>query len=573
MNLFSIARLSKIVIIPFIVAFLYGPFSGDLMAQKPLNPIKDTGPKSMIELIRADSLVGDNSQLKSQTFMGNVIFRHRGVLLGCSKAVHNLSSNFIEAYGKIVINQGDTLTIVGDTLLYDGNTRQAIVQGKSVILRDKKITLRTTKINYDLNRSQAYYPVYGSIVQDSSKLSSAAGYYNTNTKFFQYVGDVEILNPSYTLCTDSLDYDTYTKQAFFKTFTTLKSKDGDLSAYKGKYNLKTKQSFFQGRAKVTNVSYSLEADTLSFDNTSTSGKAVGNVVFISFVDSLKIIGNKGLRMGETGITKIMGETVTERISGADTLYIAADTLWVFEKKEQILSPSKTDETKPVVNSKSNSTQKPDPSKPLSANKNPKKKEAEKIIADGKVKIFRKDFQSISDSLLYNLKDSMIYFFQKPILWSTDNQLEADTIHISLKNNKLHLLKLLQNSFVIASDTIRNFNQIKGRKIDAIFAENGLMKTIKVEGNGESIYFALDEKNKIIGLNKVQCSSMQFNFAKKKIKQIVFKGEPESMLIPPREILNEDLKLEHFEWKIAIKPTLNQVLGPKFNNLVHTKKTN
>ena len=159
--------------------------SAQIFAQKPLNPIKDNGPKSMIELVRADSLVGENSLSRTQTFLGNVIFIHRGVKLGCQKAIHNQSSNFIEAYGKIVINQGDTLTIVGDTLLYDGNLRFAKVYGKQVILRDKKVTLRTTKMHYDLNRDQAYYPVPGVLNQDSSRLSSKEGYYNTRTKYFR----------------------------------------------------------------------------------------------------------------------------------------------------------------------------------------------------------------------------------------------------------------------------------------------------------------------------------------------------------------------------------------------------
>jgi lipopolysaccharide assembly outer membrane protein LptD (OstA) len=305
--------------------------SAQIFAQKPLNPIKDNGPKSMIELVRADSLVGENSLSRTQTFLGNVIFIHRGVKLGCQKAIHNQSSNFIEAYGKIVINQGDTLTIVGDTLLYDGNLRFAKVYGKQVILRDKKVTLRTTKMHYDLNRDQAYYPVPGVLNQDSSRLSSKEGYYNTRTKYFRYIGDVEILNPNYTLCTDSLDYDTYTKQAIFKTFTTIKSKNGDLSAYKGRYNIKTKVSAFQGRAKVTNADYSLEGDTLQFDNTKGSGKAEGNVVFVSFKDSLVVVGEKGLRFGESGLTKIIGNTISQRVSQKDTLLIASDTLWVFEK--------------------------------------------------------------------------------------------------------------------------------------------------------------------------------------------------------------------------------------------------
>ncbi len=607
------------------------PFFGinyDVFSQKPLNPIADNSPKSKIELIKADSLIGENSLTRTQTFLGNVIFRHRGVLLGCQKAIHDLSSNFIQAYGKIVINQGDTLTIVGDTLLYDGNTRIANVFGKSVILRDKKVTLKTTKLTYDLNRDQAYYPVYGTINQDSSKLSSKEGYYNTKTKFFRYIGDVEILNPSYLLCTDSLDYNTYTKEAIFKSFTTIKSKDGDLSAYKGKYNIKTKVSAFQGRAKVANISYSLEADTLNFDNISESGLAIGNVVFLSFSDSLKVIGNKGQRIGNLGLTKIMGETITERIANKDTLYLASDTLWVYEKVSSSIDSSKTDlikkpikitdssmaqvtsldtfKSSEVKNDSSNTLLlKPDSLKTAvipktivdskkvdKKNKNPinkknelpkivkkvdenetkitpeknKKKEIIKIVADGKVKVFRKDFQSVCDSLIYNIKDSIIYFFTQPIIWNLDNQLEADSIIITLKNNKLKQLKMIQNGFVISKDTISNFNQIKGRKIDAYFDDTAILKTIKVEGNGESLYFALDEKNKIVGLNMVQCSSMQFDFGSKKIKQITFRGNPESTLIPPKEIAKTDMNLEKFEWKTKLKPTKKSIVSPKFKQL-------
>ncbi|WP_255066226.1 OstA-like protein [Lacihabitans sp. LS3-19] len=612
----------------------------EIQAQKPLNPIQDNGLKSRIELIRADSLVGENSISRTQTFLGNVIFLHRGVKLGCDKAIHNQSSNFIEAYGKIIINQGDTLTIVGDTLLYDGNTRFARVYGKQVILRDKKVTLRTTKIFYDLNRDQAYYPVPGAIQQDSSKLSSKEGYYNTKTKYFRYIGDVEIINPNYVLCTDSLDYDTYSKQAIFKTYTTIKSKNGDLSAYKGKYNIKTKVSAFEGRAKVSNVDYSLEGDTLNFDNIKSSGTAKGNVVFVSFKDSLIVVGNKGIRTGEIGLTKIIGNTISQRVAKNDTLLIASDTLWVFEKNKNqkpdsiaidstinisvdslsisnpidslqsevdlkqkinpkpnskipvglkntvekegnvqnipskikkrlkvpipadtLITPPKTE----ILIAKSDSSQ----AKTDSLTSAPKRADIEKIIADGNVEVFRTDFQSLSDSLVYDLKDSLIHFFSKPIIWNQENQLEADTIIITLKNNRLKLMELLQNSFVIEVDTVKNFNQIKGRVIYAFFDEKSELKTIKVEGNGESKYFALDDQNKIIGLNTVQCSSMQFYFNKKKIKSIVFRGKPESTLIPPKEIILEDMKLERFEWKVNKKPSkesiLSKTLGEQLKN--------
>ena len=196
------------------------------------------------------------------------------------------------------------------------------------------------------------------------------------------------------------------------------------------------------------------------------------------------------------------------------------------------------------------------------NQAPTKKDLEKIVADGHVRVIRADFQSVSDSLLYNLKDSVIFFYNDPVLWNQENQLEADTVNILLKNNRLHLMKLLQDAFVIQTDTIKNYNQIKGRTLDAFFDKQGQLSTIKVDGNGESLYFALDEKNKIIGLNKVQCSNMQFYFKQKKIKQIVFRGEPESLLIPPKEVLTEDMKLEKFEWKTSLRPKLSTIATEK-----------
>jgi lipopolysaccharide export system protein LptA len=537
MNYF-VQRKYRVLISLFLLLSVNWMGGTDLFAQKPLNPPKDLGPKSQVDLVNADSLVGQNEL--TRTFYGNVIFRHRGVLLGCQLAIQNIATNMIEAYGKVIINQGDTLTITGDTLFYEGNTRLARIYGRSVVLRDrKKVTLRTTMLNYNLNNSQAHYPVPGNIVQDSSRLSSNEGYYNTKTKLFKYYGDVEIKNPDFLLCTDSLDYDSNTRQAYFNSPTTIKSKDGDLVANKGTYNTKTKKSFFQGRAKVVNPTYSLEGDTLNFDNETESGLAIGNVSFVSFEDSVRIFGNRGQRFGDIGLTKVMGSAVVEQVSGKDTLFMSGDTLYAYELKDSLNTTKKTGQ------------------------KTDKKKQLKELIAKGNVKVFRHDFQSISDSLTYKISDSMIVFITEPVLWSRENQLEADTIRIFLKDNRLSSMKLYDNSFVIAVDTVKNFNQIKGRDIEAIFDKQSALQLIKVDGNGESIYFALDDKNKMIGLNRVECSKMRLRFGDKKVKQISFLGNPESRLIPPKEIGTEESKLEDFLWKIDKTPSKKSVIGSKF----------
>lgn len=518
----------------YVVIFLsFFVFFKGFSQGKPLNPVKDKGLKSKVELIKADSLVGLNMEYTLMQFYGHVVFRHQGATLYCNTAVQNSTNNTIEAFGNIKIAQGDTLTVTGDTLYYDGNTRFAKVYGRKVIMKDKKVVLETRQMNYNLASSDAYYSTRGKIKQDSSLLFSDRGNYNTRTKLFNYRGNVEIVHPKYKLTTQELDYDANTRLATFLTETDIESKDGNIHAKSGTYNTKTQEANLKGRSKVVNENYTLEADTLFFDKAKDAGIAIGDVEFVSLKDNVVLNGKRANRNGEIGLTTMLGQARMKSFDKTDTLYLRADTLFAYEyiKGEQ------------PVRTITDSTE----------------KQMKLLIADGNVKIFRNDLQSISDSLRYDLKDSTIRFFRNPILWNSDNQLEADTIIAKMVNNKIKKMWLMSGSFIVAQDSVANFNQIKGRQIQAIFNDSTDIEKVLVEGNGESIYFAVDDKNKLIGLNRVECSRMELNFNDRKVKRILFRGKPESRLIPPSEIGSKETKLDSFEWKIDQKPKREDVV--------------
>ncbi|WP_162628134.1 OstA-like protein [Arcticibacterium luteifluviistationis] len=578
----------------FVFVFLS---SSPLWAQKPLNPAIDKGPKSTIQLIKADSLVVNSGESQNRTFYGDVQFLHRGVYMNCRKAIHNSGTNNLVAYGKIKINQGDTLTITGDTLYYDGNTRIAKIQGKRVIMTDDEMTLESTKMNYNLNTDLAYYSAPGVIHQDSIQLSSKTGYYNTTTKIFNYFGDVEILHPDFVLCTDSLDYNSITKRADFISYTTITSPDGDLSATEGYYYTDTRKSKFYGRSLVENQEYTLEADTLNFDMLTEEGFGIGNVAFFSKKDSLFLNGDFGEKIASQRLTKMTGNTLMRSVTDGDTLYLRADYIYAYQNIDDVvkktitidsiivtdslstdslltvsindsisledilptvtLDPTYIDSTQNIAITDTSTITSPQDSTKSEVNK------IQLIIAHGGVKIYRNDFQAICDSLNYNLVDSIITFIRKPIIWSGDSQLEGDTITANMVNNKIKNMFLNQNSFVVAKDSSGNFNQIKGREILAFFDNETRIKQVDVDGNGESIYYALDDYNKLIGLNRVQCGTMRLNFIDRKVKRISFMGSPESKLIPPFEIKSEQKELPNFSWKIDTKPTKEQVIGSNF----------
>jgi lipopolysaccharide export system protein LptA len=169
-------------------------------------------------------------------------------------------------------------------------------------------------------------------------------------------------------------------------------------------------------------------------------------------------------------------------------------------------------------------------------------------------------QGAADSMAYMMQDSMIFFYHNPILWSDGNQIVADTIFMEMKNGKVDKLNMRTKAFTINQDTVKNFNQIKGRNMTA-YMKNDKMDKVLVEGNGESIYFAIDDNTfDLIGMNKVLCSSMKIQFLDGEMNDISFYQAPEGKFIPPHEIEEPETRLKDFNWQIARKPSLIDVLG-------------
>jgi hypothetical protein len=131
------------------------------------------------------------------------------------------------------------------------------------------------------------------------------------------------------------------------------------------------------------------------------------------------------------------------------------------------------------------------------------------------------------------------------------------------------------SFIVAQDSILNFNQVKGRYITANFDDSTRLQKVFVEGNGESIYFAMDDKQRMMGMNRVECSKMTLNFKKNTVKKIIFIGQPDGKFYPPKDIRGDQKNLDGFAWHIAQKPTREKVLSKsslKFTQLSPPKST-
>jgi hypothetical protein len=224
----------------------------------------------------------------------------------------------------------------------------------------------------------------------------------------------------------------------------------------------------------------------------------------------------------TGITKIYDRAYVAKITDDnDTLFMRADTLVSIDSKD------------------------------------PKKK---RLLAYHNVKIYKTDLQGIADSLEYRSADSIMYFYHNPALWAQGNQMTADSISMFIKNNTIDKIYLDSKAFVISTDTLKNFNQIKGRNMVAYFSGKNLKQVI-VTGNGESLYFALEDKtNLLMGMNKILCSNMTIRFKEGRVSNLSFYVKPEADFIPPHEIKKDEIKLTGFNWLMDQRPTKEQVIA-------------
>ena len=481
-----------------------------------------TANPSQVEIIKADSLIGMNQPfMQMKKLIGNVGLRQGTTLLYCNLAILNETTNILEAYGKVKIIQADTVTITGDTAYYFGNERKAKINGH-VKLDDRTIILSTSILDYDLNTNIAYYNTGGKIIDKKSTLTSKEGYYSTVTKLFDFKKNVKVLDKEGSLSADSLRYSTLSKEAFFIAPTLVVNKKDTTYANPGsQYNTVTKISNLKGRSTVKTEDYIMTADTMIYDPPTEIGVAIGNIHFISKKDKAILTGDRGRYAKKTGVTRVFGHALLKNVYENDTLFLTADTLVSLDNKE-----TKT----------------------------------KKLYAYKRVLIYKNDFSGKCDSLSYNVSDSTIYFYQKPVLWNLKNQSEADSIHILLKNNKISAMNMKGKSFVISIDTLTNYNQIKGRKMLVKFTKDSKIEKVNVEGNGESIYFAVDEKNTLTGMNRVQCGKMSMNFANNKISRIAFLSKPDGKFIPPKEVKEDDKELDGFRWKVTDKPTKESILA-------------
>lgn len=466
--------------------------------------------------------------------IGNVVFTQNQTTIYCDSAEIFRAKNTLQAYGRIRITEGDSVTVTAKSLSYDGNEKVAYLRRDVVFTKLNQATLYTDKLNYYRPINVAKYYDGGKLVDSTNTLTSKKGYYDVNNNMASFKTDVVSFNKDYTLHSDTLQYNSKTKIVYFRDSTHIVDKDGQTAIYQSGFYDTNKKNSNLDEGDIETQSYKMKGDKYFLDDLRKFYKAKFNVVMTSKEEKMVIYGDDGDYDKLNGISKVYGNAYVAKVDDkSDTLFLSADTLVSIESKD------------------------------------PRKK---RLLAYNHVKIWKSDMQGIADSLVYVPHDSTLYMYKDPVLWNMENQMTGDSVRLLIKKKKINKIYLINNSFVVSQDSLTNFNQIKGRKMIASFNDSTISNVV-VNGNGENIYFALDEQelktdsalykiSYVMGMNKIICSNMKINFVAGKIDNVTFYKDPDAKFIPPHEIKEEDTKLKGFVWRQKERPEKKDVVKSK-----------
>ena len=474
-------------------------------AQKP------TDPPKMVEF-EAESLL-KTSRSDVQILKDNVVFYHEGALMYCDSAYLYEKSNRFEAFSNVKINQGDTIFVYGDYLHYEGNTRLAKLRN-NVRMEDEQATLYTDSLNYDRLNNLGYYFDGGMLVDENNELTSFWGQYNPVNYEALFSDSVKLVNEQYTIFADTLKYNTQSKIADILGPSSIVSDSGYIHTTRGWYNTISDDSQLLDRSIVfsSNGDKTLTGDTIYYNRANGLGTVHGNMHLQDTAKKVILQGNYGYYNEKTEYALATDSAFAIEYSQSDSLFLHGDTL-------TMLTDSIYREVKAFHN----------------------------------VRFFRNDLQGVCDSMEFISKDSILYMFVEPIIWSENNQIIGEEMNIYLNDSTIDRVHVKNYAFSIQDrQKDDQYNQLKGRNMNAHF-KDGEIRYILVEGDAESLYYLEEDDGTIIGLNKTQSAYLSMDLYKNELQKLKLWSSTSAETNPLSLLKPEDKKLKDFIWYENIRP--------------------
>lgn len=445
---------------------------------------------------------------------GQVYIVHEGVEMWCDQAYVYLKDNFVKAYGSVRISQADTVNMNSAYAEYNGNTQFAFASG-NVVFKEPKTTLQTDTLYFDRIKQQAYYRSGGTVRDTASVLTSRIGRYYAESKKYQFISNVEIKHPDYTVNSPQLDFYSESGGAYLYGESTIVTENSTVYCERGYYDTRVKKGYFVKNSRVDYNNRILYGDSIYFDQNKSFASATNNIRVLDTVNKSIIRGHYAEVFRAKDSVFITKRAVAVTLRDNDSIYIHADTLRVTGKPENRI-----------------------------------------IKGFYRARLFKQGLEGEQptsgkcDSIFVDQKLGITKLLRNPVLWSGENQMTGDTIHLlsNTKTEKLDTLKVFNNAFLAQKDSLGDgYNQTKGERLIGLFTNNEL-DTVNIIKNAEVIFYSRNDKDELVGINNTVSSSIQMYLKEQKISGIRFIKQAKGKVYPPSQFPNNARVLSGFNWR-------------------------
>lgn len=449
-----------------------------------------------------------------------VYFNHEGIEVWCNNAVFYKEANFFKAYGNVRMQQGDTVTMQSNYAEYNGTTQFAFASGKVKMTRPQT-TLETDTLFFDRLKQQAYYRSGGTVRDTASVLKSIVGRYYMEQDKYSFISKVVVTNPEYVINSEQLDFYSDTGHAYMYGPTTIESETSTVYCERGFYDTRGDTGYFVKNSRIDYENRILEGDSLYFNRNTNFASGTNNIRVTDTLNKSLITGHYAEVFRDRDSVFITKRAVAATLQDRDSIFIHSDTLMVTGKPENRIIRGFYD-----------------------------------------VRMFKSDMSGKSDSIYINQKTGLTKLIninrgpvssidkrRSPILWSGNNQMTGDTIHLisNPKTEKLDSLKVFDNAFLIQKDSIEGYNQVKGKELTGLFVDNELYQ-VDILKNTETIFYSRNEDKDLIGINKTLSSSIKILFEEREIRDVYYYTQVDGALTPEEDFPENVRLLNGFNWR-------------------------
>ena len=458
-----------------------------------------------------------------------VHIKHEGIEMWCDEAVYDAKQDFIEAYGKVRIKQGDTINMNSNYVEYSGKTQLAFASG-AVVLKDPTSVITTDTLYFDRVKQEAFYQSKGKVVRDTTgTITSTIGRYYMKTKKYQFVNNVKLVNPEYLIESNRLDFYSLSGYTFLYGPTTITSETSVIYCERGFYNTSNDTGYFVKKSKINYDERVVEGDSLYFDRNKGFASATNNIVITDTLNNTIVKGHYAEVFRKKDSLFMTKRALAITLQENDSIFVHSDTLMVTGKPDKRI-------TRAYYNAKI-----------YKSNLSGKSDSIHMQQSTGLTQLINLD---------HNINKDAFYKPKKPVLWNVKNQITGDSIHLISNSisESLDSLKVFNNAFVISKDTLGDgYNQISGKKLFGLF-ENNSLSTIDIIKNAETIYFLRNEANKLVGIDKSKSGAIKIWLTDNAIDEMRKYNQIGGNTYPELDFPENEKILRGFNWRESERPT-------------------